>query len=387
MKWVVTILVVLLLTFTAAAQELSIFGYFESQLTMAALQDNMAQLHSNKLRVDLKTDFSRLVTFTGNYNIITYHGTTHWDFLEFLPDSMVYNIPLQNYDNYIIDYTDRYFLDNAFARISSRYADITVGKQQISLGTGYAWNPTDLFNTKDILDPTYEQPGHNALKVDIPFAQRIMFSTIYEPEDTWDLSGKLVRLKVGISRFDLLAIALERQWTYTDFRTFAAQDIKRRMYGGDIVGEFLGLGVWGEYAYNDLENGDDFDEMIFGADYTFYSGTHALCEYYRNTQGESSKDDYNLNTVMRWLMGETRSVSQDQLFLYVNHPATDLLQAGGSLIACLNDGSVVVVPTVIYSMFENLDLTLFGNIYMGEEGTNYSSELGSGGIVRMRLYF
>ena len=387
MKRIATILILLLFAFSATAQELNIFGYFESQLTMAALHDDMAQLHSNKLRLDLKTDFGRLVTFTGNYNIITYHGTTHWDFLDFLPDTMVQNIPQQNYDNYIFDYTDRYYLDNAFARISLRYADITVGKQQMSFGTGYAWNPTDLFDTKDILDPTYEQPGHNALRVDIPFAQRIMFSTVYEPEDTWDLSGKLVRFKVGISRFDFSAIAMERQSSYTDFRSFITNDLKKRMFGGDIVGEFLGLGIWGEYAYNDLENSDDFDEMIFGADYTFHSGTHMLCEYYRNSQGESCKDDYNLNSVMRWLTAETRSLSQDQIFLYLNHPATDLLQVGGSVIACLNDASVVAVPTVIYSMFENLDLTLFGNIYVGEEGSNYSSELGSGGILRIRVYF
>ena len=31
-----------------------------------------------------------------------------------------------------------------------------MGKQQISLGTGYVWNPTDVFNIKELFDPTYE---------------------------------------------------------------------------------------------------------------------------------------------------------------------------------------------------------------------------------------
>jgi len=66
-----------------------------------------------------------------------------------------------------ITFSDRTFLDNAYLKLSLKAFDLTVGKQQISLGTGYVWNPTDVFNIKDPLDPTYEQPGHNALRVDV----------------------------------------------------------------------------------------------------------------------------------------------------------------------------------------------------------------------------
>jgi len=56
-----------------------------------------------------------------------------------------------------------------------------VGEQQISLGTGYAWNPTNIFNVKDLPDPTYEQPGHTALRADLPVGERGEAVLIYAP--------------------------------------------------------------------------------------------------------------------------------------------------------------------------------------------------------------
>ena len=53
----------------------------------------------------------------------------------------------------------------------------------------------------------------------------------------------------------------------------------------------------------------------------------------------------------------------------------------------LSDWSLVFVPTASYNMMDNLDIDVFGNIYIGSEGKAYSSNLGNGVIVRMRLYF
>ena len=91
---------------------------------------------------------------------------------------------------YRFSFSDQTFLDNAYVMIRMKYADLIVGKQQISLGTGYVWNPTDIFNIKDILDPTYEQPGHNAIRLDIPIGTKYNLTGIYSPDDTWKNSTK-----------------------------------------------------------------------------------------------------------------------------------------------------------------------------------------------------
>jgi hypothetical protein len=158
------------------------------------------------------------------------------------------------------------------------------------------------------------------------------------------------------------------------------------MVGGDFAGELLGIGVWGEFGHNSMEHSDDYFEGLLGSDYTFENGLYVLAELYSNERGRSD-DSYDLNDWLRFLTSETRTVTRDQLYAYVNYPATDLLNVGGSIIGSLNDGSLALVPTLEYNIDTNLDLTFFGNFYLGDEGTAFSSSLGQGGLLRLRYYF
>jgi hypothetical protein len=180
-KWIFLLLLSCLSKPLSAQNNVELFGYFESQLMGAQIKNSFIQLQSNKLRVDLKTDLSDNVSFGANFNYITYHGKTHWNILEYLPDRVTSEVPPELVDYYVLPFDDRIFLDNAYVRLSFKYGDVIMGKQQISLGTGYAWNPTDLFNTKDLLDPTYEQPGHNALQLDVPLGSMYSVTTLTTP--------------------------------------------------------------------------------------------------------------------------------------------------------------------------------------------------------------
>ena len=158
-------------------QELEVFGYFEPQLMLARINNETYQLSSNKLRVDLQWKASENVAFGANFDYITYHGKTEWDILDYLPENIQDEVPstsLFGYDfnPYVIAFSERSFLDNAYVKLMFDHADVTVGKQQLSFGTGYVWNPTDVFNQKDITDPTYEQPGHNAVRLDLANQRR-----------------------------------------------------------------------------------------------------------------------------------------------------------------------------------------------------------------------
>ncbi|HID29771.1 MAG TPA: hypothetical protein EYP19_07165 [Desulfobacterales bacterium] len=156
-----------------------------------------------------------------------------------------------------------------------------MGKQQISLGTGYAWNPTDVFNTKDLLDPTYEQPGHNAIRLDVPLGSMYSFTALYAVGDGWKNSDKMLGLKGRISHFDYSLIGVEKIWTFHDYtrfdpvrQTYLPLPEKRQMVGATTAGELLGLGIWAEYGYNKMENTEDFYELVVGGDYTFDSQTY-----------------------------------------------------------------------------------------------------------------
>jgi hypothetical protein len=394
-KWICVLAVTSLSLSSLVAQEkLEIFGYYESQVLGTQLQGEFYQLFTNKLRVDLKSTLSDKITFAANFDYIHYLGKTEWNVLDFLSDNITSTIPENMQSFYVISFSNDTFLDNAYLKFSFKPFDLTLGKQQISLGTGYVWNPTDVFNIKDVLDPTYEQPGHTALRTDIPLNSAYTLTALYSPEETWVKSTKLLQLKGTISHFDYNIIAVERLWPFHDYTEFDYENMnfvdvseKRKMLGGSTVGELLGLGVWVEYAYSWMEKSDDFYELVIGGDYTFDFQTYVMMEYYRNTLGKSDYKDYDINDWMRFLTSEQKAICRDQAYLFAQHPATDLLNIGFQTVYCFSDNSAAFVPTLIYSLSDNVDVYAYLNFNLGKEGTVYGKNMGNGGLIRVRAYF
>ena len=389
------LLLISLLGQTSIAQEnVEVFGYFESTLMGSKINDDFYQLMTNKLRVDLSSNLTEQVSFAGNFNYITYHGKIEWNILDFLSDDITSTIPVGLQSIYTIPFNDRTFLDNAYFKLALEKIDITVGKQQISLGTGYVWNPTDIFNVKDPLDPTYEQPGHNAARVDFPLSSAYTISALYSTEKNWQKSGKLVRLKGRVSHFDIALIAIESEWTFHDYTkidtatmNFFEQPEIRRLFGVSTAGELLGLGTWLEYAYNKMEKSKDFYELVVGTDYTFDFETYILIEYYRNMLGKTDYKEYDLNDWMRFYVSEQKALARDQIYTLIQHPVGDLITLGSSFIYSISDNSLAIVPTLNYSFSENMDIMVYLNTNTGKEGTVYARKSGDGGIIRGRIFF
>ncbi|MFC2169579.1 hypothetical protein ACFLRM_03285 [Acidobacteriota bacterium] len=382
------------LTPLKARDKVDLFGYFESQIMGAKLKKNFYQLYTNKLRVDLKSRLSENITFVANFDFITFHGKTKWNILDFLSPIITSTIPQEMESFYVIPFSNRNFLDNAYIKLTFKHFDLTVGKQQISLGTGYVWNPTDVFNIKDPLDPTYEQPGHNALRLDIALGSAYTVTALYSPDETWEDSAKMIQFKGRISHFDYAFIVIEKVWRFHDYTLFDMENMnflevpeKRQLIGVSTAGELLGLGVWAEYGYSKMEKSKDFYELVIGTDYTFNFQTYMMVEYYRNTLGKTSSNKYNLNDWMRLMASEQKAIARDQVYAFIQHPASDLLSLGISSVYSLSDNSIVLIPTLNYSLSENVDIMAYLNLNFGQEGTAFSKNLGNGGLIRARIYF
>jgi hypothetical protein len=381
---------ILLITIIAMAyaQPVDIYGYIEPQYNGIYFDDNYYQFHSNKLRVDLKSTAIANVEIGADVIFLLYHGKTDWNILDFLPDAISSTVPHDLYNFYTLSYSDTLYLDNVYTRFALNRFALTVGKQQVSLGTGYFANPTDIFNTKDALDPTYEQPGHNGIRMDFLLTNRLSIMALYSPIGSgFENSGKLLRTKLGLGHFDVSFLASESQYTTTNFYTFLSRTQRRFVLGGDIVGELLGLGLWAEGIYGFLEQDDDFYEFLVGTDYTFESGLYTMLEYHHNSLAEAERENYDLNDWMRFFVGENKTLPCDQVYGLINYPLTDLLNIGASTIIAVSEWSAAIVPMLQYSLFQNVELTLMGNIYIGEEGTTYSGALGNGGFLRATIYF
>lgn len=377
-----------ILTFThIRAKNVELSGYYEPQYLGSTFYDGYIQLFTNKLRVDLQAARSDNLVFAANFDFITYHGYTGWNAVDFMPLSIRESVPPSFREFYSFSYADTLFLDNAYVKLIFDRLDLTIGRQQISLGTGYVWNPTDLFNYKSLIDPTYEQPGHNAIRADIPLLGLYSMSIIFTPENTWSRSTKLARIKGNAGHFDFSVIFTEKNEKTTDYRDFSVDTHRRRLFGGDLVGELLGLGVWAEAAFNDVPYRDNFWEIDGGLDYTLDDGTYILAEYYHNGPAKSSFRDYDLNDWMQFIVAESRTISRENLYLYADHPLTDLIHLNGSIPIDLTGPSVAIIPGLYYSLRENLDLNIFVNFNTGKPGKAYSSDLEQNGIIRLKYYF
>ncbi len=379
--------IIVLLFADNAFGEVSIGGYFEPQLSSVYFKDTFRQLNSNKLRIDLHSDITEKIIFTGNINYLNHNGKTEWNLLDFVPNGLSSLIPDSLRHMYSFVYEDENKLDNAYLRMYTSIFTVTVGRQQISVGSGYAWNPTDLFNIKDILDPTYEQPGVNGLRLAIGIFSDYTLMLFYSPEDSWEQSGKLMRLVGRISHFDYALSAGEILQRNTDYLNIQSLDEKHGMLGFDLNGELLGIGCWSENAYNYMKSSPDYWENIIGIDYTYSSGWYVMAEYFHSETGKKISDQYNFNDWLRYLSTDIKGLSRHQIYGYSFYPLTDLLNIGASIIYSISDHSSLFIPTIEYSIADNIMLTCFGSVYTGQEGSMYSHNMGQGALIRLRAYF
>ncbi|MBL7075435.1 hypothetical protein ISS37_09390 [candidate division KSB1 bacterium] len=356
-----------------------LFGYFESEMDGIKVSGQNYSFGYNKVRLDLKAYPSENLTAGANLNYHIYHGKTVWNLFDFLPE----RVWPDSINEYPFPIRDTLYLDNAFMKMRFRAFDLTIGKQQISLGTGYAWNPVDIFNMKELLDPTYEQTGVTALRLEVPLSVRGGLDLIVSHGEDWESSTKMIRTKWGLGTFDFTALYGELRWELVGFDSLV---LNRRMISGSLVGEVAGIGVWFEGGHNFLNDDEDFDEFLVGLDHTFDFQTYFLCEYYHNGFGPSKKESLTIDNYLYLLGGSTHSLMQDYLFSYVNQPVTDLMDFGIFGICNLNDGSFVLNPQITYNIFENTDLSLVLSYFHGEDDSEFGLQ-DFGGRIRIRAYF
>jgi hypothetical protein len=136
-----------------------------------------------------------------------------------------------------------------------------------------------------------------------------------------------------------------------------------------------------------MEEYDSFYEWLIGLDYTFDFQTYIMIEYYRNTMGKPDAQKYTFNDWMRFFSLEQKVICRDQIYLFAQQPITDFVQIGLSGIMSLSDNSLALIPTLNWSLSDNVVLLTYLNLYFGDEGTTYSRDLGNGILIRMTAYF
>lgn len=369
-------------------QSLTFSGYFEPQWFFLWTNEP-EQMISSKLRLNGEKKLTPSIYFYANVNFITYHGKIHWDWTSFIPPSVISAIAPENLQYWQFYYQDQILLDNAYLQLFPGKWRITIGKQQLTFGSGYVWNPTDIFNRKDLNDPTYEQPGQNALRLDYNHGTNSRITLVFQPHEKFEHTTVFVRGKTTWKHFDIAVVGALTPWEKNIGTPAGWEKILTgsRLVGLDLNGEVKGIGIYTEGAFRFRDNDRDYMEWLAGLDYTFDNGMMIMIEYYRNTLLPSSSSRLSPDDWFSYLSGEYKTLLRDQIFtmLVISPFPSSVLSL--SQIFDFHGRSMAFFPSLEYTIHDDLILTLIGQWLTGTGTDVFHQRFGKGGILRLRFYF
>lgn len=253
-------------------------------------------------------------------------------------------------------------VDRAYIDWTSGKWQIRAGRQRVNWGINSVWNPNDVFNSFSYFDFDYEErPGSDALRVQYYMGMTSSAEIVYklgENENETALAG-LVRFS---------------QWNY-DFQFIGGWVGSDMVIGGGWAGDIRGGGFRGEIThFIPREEDSDSKEATVASisgDYTFPNSIYLTASVLYNSHGKSGKAGgldpfFNDNLSAKFL-----SFAKYSLFGQVSYPITPLFSGSFSGIINPSDGSFYFGPALTYSLQENLELMLTGQLFFGDEGSEF----------------
>ncbi len=249
-------------------------------------------------------------------------------------------------------------LFRAFVATESARATLTVGRQRIAWGSGFAWNPTDVLNP---FNPGAielgERAGADAAHLSVPLGPLSRLELVAAYMEAGAPSSYAVRAGTNYRAYDVTALAgrFRRDW----------------MVGGDFAGYLQGAGIRGEAAYVWRDAALNFLRAVLNTDYTFARGIYGLAELYYNGRGSARKAEYDFADL---LTGDTFNLAQWYVAVSVAVSITPLVGAGLYQLANLNDGSMLVGPSITYSLSQSLEAAAAAYFFTGTSGSEYAAQ-------------
>ncbi len=268
-------------------------------------------------------------------------------------------------------------IDRLNLQFSKGKFDIRVGRQRINWGINMVWNPNDIFNTFNFYDFDYiERPGCDAVRMQYY---------------TGVTSSVEAAVKID-SDEKITAAAMYRfnRWNY-DFQVMGGVMTDDVVIGAGWSGYIKDAGFTGEVSYfRDRENFSDTSGIFIfsaGANYTFRNSLFVHGSLLYNSDGTTGKAGWGSSfIVLRDLSPKTFTRARYSLLGQVSYPITPLINGDISAIVNPNDGSLFIGPNVSFSLNDNITLLLMGQVFIGDEGTEFG-EYGQLYYLRLKWSF
>lgn len=346
---------------------------------------------------------------------LAYQGETLYDLVRYLPESDQQQIHPYALDFLHYELEDRIYLQEAFLGLNGGPWHLRIGRQRFYTGSGYAFNPIDLFNRKDLLDPTYEVDGLDAVLLSRDLGESaVVQAMIHFSKSAPDNADYLLRLKGNLAGWDAALQLTQMTRTRTDYESINRDETLQNILLGlekadeyelryrwnmiavEGTGEILGVGVFFEGGYVFIKPQGNYDSELdrkasgdharglIGFNYTFESQLFLMAEYLY--LGQEDTPYYTLNDRLAYFTGEILSMNRDTLVAGGSYPLTDLVDFSLYVIAGLNDRSAIINPWLEYAVFPGCKMSLSLYFPQGRE-ESMIGKTGSGGFFRIRVNY
>ncbi len=289
------------------------------------------------------------------------------------------------------------WLDRFNVRMSPGPVDITLGRQAVTFGKAHFWNPLDVYLPFDPnqFDRDYK-PGVDALRIDIPLGDFSGFTLLGVLGRELDAFGNYVNSHRAFEASWYGSSVLGRFFMNTHGWDVALQGGK--IYGGyqlgvGMVGEVKGVEVRTETtcflahdspALDPPFRGYLFEDhvmAVIGLGRRFESSLILEAEYLYNGAGESH--DFNVAAV-RIERGAIQHLGRHLAGFLSSYEFTPLVIGQVTAIYSLSDASLVVQPSLVFSVSNNSELLAGAGLNFGSRPetnamglTDIRSEFGS----------
>jgi hypothetical protein len=231
-----------------------------------------------------------------------------------------------------------------YAALFLPFADISVGRQIINFGQGFAFSPVDAFTTVNTLDLTFKRRGSDVARVRIPFGALSGADVVAKLASRAQGAVGAAKLYTNLSGFDVSAIGMYR-------------GDRDEISGGLAFKGDLLAGVYGELVEHWPAHGAPHLIGMAGADYSISSTWFFNAEYQYIEHPEAD------NAVPGMIMPFS---GRHNAFASVRYAFNDLMSVSVNGLADFSAESGVITGQYSYNVLQNANAIVFVRYFKGD---------------------
>lgn len=240
--------------------------------------------------------------------------------------------------------------------------EIKLGRQRINWGVNLAWNPNDWFNAYSFFDFDYEErPGSDAVRI----------SKYTGVASSVEVAAKIAE---DVDHFVGATMWRINKWNY-DMQLLGGLVQGDLAIGAGWAGNLGNAGFKGELTYFhplvDTQVNAGYDQLFLGAlsvDYSFPSSLYLNGSVMYNSVGELNPDFKFAFTGARPGNFTVRNISPYRWssFIQSSYQVTPLFSGGMAVIGYPGSNAFFLNPVFTFSLKQNLDLNLVGQLFFDD---------------------